>query len=465
MRKIILLILTVFLLVPMATAISGDVNLGLTTFDSCGTLIFYNAFNQSDSSTIQNALTGQAMAENTGDMSIKDQKLLLDGAEGGDILGINQDLNVGTHKNYTIDIVFQQETHSGFLNNWFGLHQSGGVTGTEQVRYPTVTTSNAQLELAGSNLLSPTTSLLNIQNTVWLFRLFYSGQYDIINGTLYNITGTPGNYVLNRIATLQMSDSRADTVQSVSLRQTTASSAVVNVSEMAIYVGKDCRVLSQSDTTQPAIVSYNMTSGGSCTNWITDKNNACTTSDTTPTVFIETDEPANCRMGILNKNYTDLGISRECDGGGTQQLTCTIIPQDQLTEEASFVYIGCEDMNNHQNQTSTSGALKMSIFTSDLESRGRYGIETGAQVALTSGYTIYTDQKIYARNSANNQSIGTFDKVVKWLNKVWAFNFLTGNDTAVGMFNITPVLYTLEIRNMTNSTVNTTVYNFIQATR
>ena len=229
----------------------------------------------------------------------------------------------------------------------------------------------------------------------------------------------------------------------------------------------DVPLQSEIIPTPPQITFYNMTSEGGegCTNWNTAKSNACTTSDATPTIFIRTNELSTCAIGASNLNYTMLGSNRTCSGGGSEEHTCTLTSQDELKEEISFIYIGCQDLFGHENLTSTSGALKMSIFTSDLESRGRYGIETGAQAALTSGYTIYTNQKVYARNSANQQSIGTFDKDVKRMNKIWAFNFLTGNDTVVGMFNITPVLYTLEIRNMTNSTVNTTIYNFIQATR
>lgn len=225
-----------------------------------------------------------------------------------------------------------------------------------------------------------------------------------------------------------------------------------------------------SDTTPPEITSYNLTSDGGegCTVWNTSKSTACDTSDTTPTIVVHTDINAYCAIGVSNLNYTgliNLGNERICSGTGTKEHTCTLIPEDQLTEETSYIYIGCENIWGYENSSSTSGALKVSILSSDLESYGRNAIETGVRDALSSGYTVYTDQKIYARNSANQQSVGVFDKVVKWMNKIWAFNFLTGNDTAVSMFNITPVLYTLEMRNITNSTVNTTVYNFIMSTK
>jgi hypothetical protein len=223
------------------------------------------------------------------------------------------------------------------------------------------------------------------------------------------------------------------------------------------------------DSTPPEINdnSYNMTSegGAGCINWRTNKDNGCTTTDTTPTVTFTTNEDATCAIGVSNLNYNDFGATRECSGSGTTDQTCTLIVQDELAQEDSYIYIGCKDFSGNQNQTSTSGGLRISIHTSDLETIGRNAIESGIQNALGSEYTIYTDQKLYARNSANNQFVTTFDKVVKWLNKIWAFNILTGNDTATDAFNITPILYVLEMTNVTNSTVNSTVYQLILDTK
>ncbi len=221
------------------------------------------------------------------------------------------------------------------------------------------------------------------------------------------------------------------------------------------------------DTTPPGIASYNLTSDGGegCTNWNTDTNNACDTADTTPTVSISTNESAYCRIGISDLNYTNLGVTRNCSGGGSQQLTCTLTAQDEITNETSFIYIGCRDNSLNENRSSTSGALKVSILTSDLEAIGRSYIEIGIQHALSSGYTIYTNQRVYARNSANGQSIGLFDKVVKWMNKIWAFNVITGNETKVNMFNISPVLYTLEMQNATGSQINSSVYQLVTNTK
>ena len=226
-------------------------------------------------------------------------------------------------------------------------------------------------------------------------------------------------------------------------------------------------VVTNITSLSPEITFYNMTSEGGegCTNWYANKENACETSDTTPTTFIRTKGKANCAIGVLDYNYTNLGSNRACSGLGSQEHTCTLIAQDALTQESSYIYIGCQTLSGLENRTSTSSGLKIALPSNNAESNGRDAIESGIQNALGSGYTLYTSQKVYARNSANSQSAGTFDKIVKWLNKVWAFNYLTGNQTAVGMFNISPVLYVWEGTNMTFGQINNTVYNLITATK
>lgn len=214
----------------------------------------------------------------------------------------------------------------------------------------------------------------------------------------------------------------------------------------------------------PEIVSYNMTSEGGCTNWNISKNNACNTTDVTPSIYFITNEPAYCSIGTSDLNRTDLGASRVCDGGEeTTQHSCDLKPQDELTYDVPFVYIGCSDLFMNENRTSTSGALKLNITS--LESNAKNSIEAGIANALGTSYSTYNDQKIYARNSANNQSVGTFDKVAKKLNKIWAFNRIGMSDNYVNMFNITPVLHTLEFGNKTSAYITNQTSLLINATK
>jgi hypothetical protein len=137
--------------------------------------------------------------------------------------------------------------------------------------------------------------------------------------------------------------------------------------------------------------------------------------------------------------------------------------QDELINETSYLFISCKDLTENQNRTSTSGPLRVNI--TDLEQTARNAIEVGIANSLLGGYSTYTDQKIYARNSANNQSVGSFDKVAKKLNKIWAFNRIGISDSHVNMFNLTPVLYTLEFANTTSARITNLTELLINATK
>ncbi|MBI2541637.1 hypothetical protein HYV80_02935 [Candidatus Woesearchaeota archaeon] len=233
-------------------------------------------------------------------------------------------------------------------------------------------------------------------------------------------------------------------------------------------------VTTLNDTTPPEITYYNLTSSDNgCENWNTNKNTACSTSSVTPTVQFNTSENAWCAVAgssssiSLNLNYTDMGSSRNCTGDasgeGTREHFCTLTNQDELVYDTSYLFISCKNSGNNQNATSTSSALKLSI--TGLEAAGRTSIGLGIQNALLSGYINYTDLQIYARNLSNDQVRGTFDRAAKKGSKMWAFNRIGVSDSYVNMFNLTPVLYTLELANKTSSNITLQVEQLINATK
>lgn len=235
--------------------------------------------------------------------------------------------------------------------------------------------------------------------------------------------------------------------------------------DIAVFNGTTLPEAPPISTTPPSIEFYNMTSEGGlgCTVWNTDKSNPCNTSDSTPTVFVRTDIFARCAIGLTNSNYSDLGVDRECGSTGNAEHTCTLNSQDELTSEISIFYIGCKSNGGTENLTSTSGALSLNV--TGIEANSRRAIELGIRNSLIDNYLLYTNQKVYARNSADNQVVGRFDKVAKKLNKIWAFNRVGYYETLVNMFNITPVLYVLEITNKTNTTITNQVELLINATK
>ena len=131
--------------------------------------------------------------------------------------------------------------------------------------------------------------------------------------------------------------------------------------------------------------------------------------------------------------------------------------------DTSYLFISCKDSSNNQNRTSTSSALKLSI--TGLEASGRNSISIGIQNALLSGYTNYTDLQIYARNLSNGQVKGTFDRAAKKGSRMWAFNSIGVSDSHVNMFNLTPVLYTLEFTNKTSEYITNQTERLINATK
>ncbi len=228
------------------------------------------------------------------------------------------------------------------------------------------------------------------------------------------------------------------------------------------------------DTTPPVISYYNVTNENGCENWFTDKTNACSTSSVVPTIQFNTNENAWCAIAgsssstSLDLNYTNMGSPRNCTGapsgeGGTLNHRCTLIYQDELVYDISYLFISCKDTNGNQNRTSTSGALKLSI--TGLEAAGRNSIALGIQNALLSGYTEYTDLQIYARNLSNGQAKGTFDRAAKKSSKMWAFNRIGVSDNYVRMFNMTPVLYTLEFANKTSEYITNQTERLVNATK
>ena len=116
-----------------------------------------------------------------------------------------------------------------------------------------------------------------------------------------------------------------------------------------------------------------------------------------------------------------------------------------------------------ENFNSLSNLLSLTIV--GLEADGISAIGTGIQNALLSGYTNHTNQLVYARALDNTQDYGVFDRFAKKGNKAWAFNYVTNGEEHVGLFNLTPVLYVLELTNQSTADITLTVEAMINATK
>lgn len=224
---------------------------------------------------------------------------------------------------------------------------------------------------------------------------------------------------------------------------------------------KDCGYVSGTGTNPPSINSVNCTS---CNFPAGDSIAPYTTTDTTPSFTFKTDINANCRIGGENQNYTIMGGSRNCTSGdGTKTHTCTLTAQDVLSTQPDYVFIGCaNNFNGAENVTSTSSPLEIDLQQSSNEDKTE--IENGIKdSAIWPGATIYTDQQIYLRDLNNNQLLVTVDKVAVYGNQRWIINH--DASTALGLFNITPVVYTFDMVNINLIEIESKVSAFINATK
>ena len=230
---------------------------------------------------------------------------------------------------------------------------------------------------------------------------------------------------------------------------------------------------SSSDVNPPIISEYNVTTDGGCLSWNSNKNNACPTSSLLPTIQFTTNENAWCAIGgsrnngSLNLNYTGLGNGRNCSftssGEGTNNHKCSLASLDEMVYEDSYLFISCKDSNGNQNLNSTSGPLR--INSNSIESGAENAIRAAIQNSLINSYTNFSNQLIAVRSLTNLQAQGIFDLAAKKGNKTWAFSRIGRGESNIKMFNLTPVLYTLEFANVSTSNIARTVEKFINATR
>ncbi|MEA2038030.1 MAG: hypothetical protein U9O94_11080 [Nanoarchaeota archaeon] len=240
-------------------------------------------------------------------------------------------------------------------------------------------------------------------------------------------------------------------------------------SEAEIVDFRDNGFYSLTDTSPPLISSLNCTS---CNVPNGDTSSPYETDDTTPTFRFDTDENARCAVGVSDINYTTMGSSRNCTSGeGTESHICTLTVQDKFTSVGqNNLYISCKDSSGNEGNTtdpskSNSGPIIMEIAGAG-ETSGDDAIELGITTSEIGGTaTIYTAQQISARNLANDQFSGTFDKMAVQDNKRWAFNYVSSGESPItSLFNLTPVLWVLQIQNQTNETITGLVGKLINST-
>jgi hypothetical protein len=223
-----------------------------------------------------------------------------------------------------------------------------------------------------------------------------------------------------------------------------------------------------SASSLPNITSYNVLSaenGGSA--WNTNKSYAVQTYDTTPTVDITTDIIANCRIssseGVGDKNYTGmLDNTRNCTENSATNHTCTLYPTDELITFSEYLYISCQGTSGLESYASTSGALTIELL--GIEENSTKALDEGIASSEIGGLaTTYTDKQVYLANTTT-QATGAVERVVNYGNYRYMFNLY--EDTAIGLFNLTPRIYVMEIQleTMSYSEIKNLVSQYINDT-
>ncbi len=170
------------------------------------------------------------------------------------------------------------------------------------------------------------------------------------------------------------------------------------------------------------------------------------TDDTTPTFKFITGTNMSCRIGDTNTTHTLMGASRDCNSGqNVTSHTCTLTAQDALVNYNSSVYINC--LNGVD---STNNTEQLYMLISDLEIlNDTEAIQQGIENSVVwPGAVVYTNQKVYLRSLNNTVVIATVDKVVVYGNQRWLINHVGPTENKLGLFNMSPVIYSLDMKNV-----------------
>ena len=218
-------------------------------------------------------------------------------------------------------------------------------------------------------------------------------------------------------------------------------------------------------TTSPVIVSSPAINCTVCNIPAGDTVEPYTTADTTPTFTFSTDVSAWCRIGASNVNYSTMTSSRDCSGGeGSLSHTCTLGVADELATSSPTIYASCRSSDDVETVSNSSAKLLMDIV--NLSTTVTDAFYSGVQHSVIwPGATIYTDQQVYLRNLQNTQIAGVVDRVVVFGNQRWIFNLASETEAPIGLFNLTPAVYSLELINVSSSQIESKVSALINATK
>ncbi len=187
------------------------------------------------------------------------------------------------------------------------------------------------------------------------------------------------------------------------------------------------------------------------------------TDEETPTFKFKTQGYATCKLWNESLNYTSLNNKNisDCATTGYYDHVCTF--PSPLLEATHTLYISCKNSDNTQlNNFSLSPSNSFNI-TINVSAAIDGAITEGITNSVVwPGATLYTNQQVYLRNLNNQQVLGRVDKVVVYGNQRWLINY---DSSTLNLFNLTPVVYSLEMANITTIQIKSRVAQFINLTK
>ncbi len=98
------------------------------------------------------------------------------------------------------------------------------------------------------------------------------------------------------------------------------------------------------------------------------------------------------------------------------------------------------------------------------EAEADAAIEQGIKNALASP-TIYAEQQVYTRKTANLQQFGRFDRVAASGAKRWTFNYVSSGESFTNMTNLSTTVFVFEMTNLAAEEIRQQIEQYINATR
>jgi hypothetical protein len=184
-----------------------------------------------------------------------------------------------------------------------------------------------------------------------------------------------------------------------------------------------------------------------------------TTADTTPTFKFETNISAYCRMSAINQSFLSMNSSDDCQTTGGLNHTCSLSPSHELTLPSTSVYVACANIWNTSSESVVEFEMNITGLDTNATNQILYGIEDSS---IYASMDVYENQQVFLRNLNNDQFVGTVDAVGTYADQRWIINY--DESGQVGLFNLSPSVYSLDLFNITVTSIASVVTDFIDGT-